>query len=134
VLHAVALVVDSNWAMRELMRRTLEGVAFMVLESGTAEQVEVALRTPLFVTAPRALLVVSASLIDDGRAVLSSLGQRRAALGFAPPHIALTCEFGAASEAPQGELSGCVSAGILEKPFDFALLQDIAYRCRTAPS
>lgn len=134
MLHAVALVADSNWAMRELMRRTIEGAGFMVLESGTAQQLEVAVRTSLFVTAPRALLVVSASLIDKARDVLANLGKQRAALGFSPPHVILTCEFGALAEAPDGDLSGCVAAGTLEKPFDFALLQGIADRCRTFPA
>lgn len=131
MLHAVALVADSNWAMRELMRRTIEGAGFMVLESGNAQQFEVALRTSLFVTAPRALLVVSASLIEKARNVLSTLGRQRAASGLSLPHVILTCEFGALADAPRGDLSGCIQAGTLEKPFDFALLQGIAYRCRT---
>jgi hypothetical protein len=120
--------------MRELMRRTIEGAEFMVLESGNAQQFEVALRTSLFVTAPRALLVVSASLIEKARDALSTLGRQRAALGFSLPHVILTCEFGALADAPRGDLSGCVQAGILEKPFDFALLQGIADRCRTFPT
>lgn len=134
VLHAVALVADSNWAMRELMRRTIEGAGFMVLESGNAQQLKVALRTSLLATAPRALLVVSASLIDKAHDVLLTLGEQRAALGFSPPHVILTCEFGALADAPGGDLSGCIQAGTLEKPFDFALLQGIAYRCRTFPA
>lgn len=134
MLHAVALVADSNWAMRELMRRTIEGAGFMVLESGTAQQLEVALRTSLFATAPRALLVVSASLLDKARDALSTLGKQRAALEFSPPHVILTCEFGALAETPRCDLSGCIPAGMLEKPFDFALLQGIAYRCRTFPA
>lgn len=129
---AVALVADSNWAMRELMRRTIEAAGFMVLEGAQASQLEVMLRTALFVTAPRALLVVSAALIDDAREVVSSLGRERAAAGFPPAHLVLTCEFGALNETPRGELAGCTLAGTLEKPFDFALLQGIAYRCRTS--
>lgn len=134
VQQAVALVADSNWAMRELMRRTIEGAGFMVLESANAPQLEVALRMRLFATAPRALLVVSATLIDKARDVLSSLSKQRASAGFSLPHVVLTCEFGALAETPPDDLSGCFPAGMLEKPFDFALLQGIAYRCRTFPA
>jgi len=105
----------------------------MVLESANAQQLEVALRTTLFATAPRALLVVSATLVDKARDVLSSLGKQRESAGLSLPHVILTCEFGALAEAPRGNLSGCIPAGMLEKPFDFALLQGIAYRCRTFP-
>jgi hypothetical protein len=120
--------------MRELMRRTIEGAGFMVLESGNAQQLEVALRTSLFVTAPRALLVISESLIDQARDGLLTLGKQRAVLAFSPPHLILTYEFGALAEGSQSDLSGCITAGTLEKPFDLALLQGIAYRCRTFPS
>jgi hypothetical protein len=134
VLQALALVVDSNWAMRELMRRTIEGAGFIVIESGNAQQLEVALRTSLLVTAPRALLVISASLIDKAHDSVLTLGKQRAALAFAPPHLILTYEFGALAEGPRSDLSGCIPAGTLEKPFDLALLQGIAYRCRTFPA
>lgn len=133
-MHPVALVADSNWAMRELMRRTIEGAGFVVLESANARQLEIALRMPLLVAAPRALLVVSATLADKARDVLVSLGKQRASLGFPLPHIILTCEFGALAEAPRDAPSGCISAGMLEKPFDFALLQGIASRCHTSPT
>lgn len=134
VQQAVALVADSNWAMRELMRRTIQGAGFMVLESANAPQLEVALRMRLLATAPRALLVVSATLLDEARDVLLSLSKQRASTGFSLPHVILTCEFGALAETPRGDLSGCIPAGMLEKPFDFALLQGIAYRCRTFPA
>lgn len=129
--QAVALVADSNWAMRELMRRTIEAVGFWVLESANGQQLDVALRTPLFATAPRALVVLSATLLDEHGDVLSRLGKQRASAGLSSPHVILTCEFGALAETPPSELSGCISAGMLEKPFDFGLLQGIAYRCRT---
>ena len=131
VQQAVALVADSNWAMRELMRRTVETAGFWVLESANVQQLDVALRTPLFATAPRALLVVSVTLLDEHGDALSRLGKQRAATRLSPPHVLLTCEFGALGETPQGDLSGCIFAGMLEKPFDFGLLQGIAYRCRT---
>ncbi len=131
VQQTVALVVDSNWAMRELMRRTIEAAGFWVLESANGQQLEVALRTPFFATAPRALVVVSATLLDEHGDVLSRLGKHRASAGLSPPHVILTCEFGALAEMPPGDLSGCIPAGVLEKPFDFGLLQGIAYRCRT---
>lgn len=129
--QAVALVADSNWAMRELMRRTVETAGFLVLESADVQQLDVALRTQLFATAPRALLVVSATLLEENGDALSRLGEQRAATGLSPPHVILTCEFGALAETPLSDLSGCVAAGVLEKPFDFGLLQGIAYRCRT---
>mgnify|MGYP001555396590 CR=1 FL=1 len=128
--QAVALVADSNWAMRELMRRTVETAGFLVLESANIQQLDVALRTQLFTTLPRVLLVVSVTLLDGGDA-LSRLGEQRASTGLSPPHVILTCEFGALAETSPGDLSGCISAGVLEKPFDFGLLQGIAYRCRT---
>jgi hypothetical protein len=132
VLHALALVADSNWAMRELMRRTIEDAGFMVLESENAQQLETALRTSLFATVPRALLVISASLIDEALDGLLTLGQQRAALAFSPPHLILTYEFGALAEGPRIDLSGYIPAGTLEKPFDLALLQEIACRYRTS--
>jgi hypothetical protein len=134
VQQAVALVADSNWAMRELMRRTVETAGFWVLESANVQQLDVALRTPFFATAPRALLVVSATLLDEHRDVLSRLGRQRASTDLLPPHVILTCEFGALAETSPGDLCGCIPAGVLEKPFDFGLLQGIAYRCRTLPA
>ncbi|HEX2872463.1 MAG TPA: hypothetical protein VHP33_14440 [Polyangiaceae bacterium] len=117
--------------MRELMRRTVETAGFWVLESANVQQLDVALRTPLFATAPRTLLVVSAALLDEHRDALARLGKQRASAGLSPPHVILTCEFGALAETSPGDLSGCIPAGVLEKPFDFGLLQGIAYRCRT---
>jgi hypothetical protein len=120
--------------MRELMRRAIEDAGFMVLESENAQQLEVALRTSLFATVPRALLVISASLIDKARDSLLTLGKQRAALAFSPPHLILTYEFGALAEGSPSDPFGCIPAATLEKPFDLALLQGIAYRCRTFPA
>lgn len=50
------------------------------------------------------------------------------------PQVLMTCEFGTIKSCPRPEFSDCTSVGLLEKPFDFALLQGIAYRCRTTPA
>jgi hypothetical protein len=120
--------------MRELMRRAIEGAGFLVLESATAQQLEVALRTRLFAAAPRALLVVSATLVVTAGHLLSSLCRQRVAGNLSLPHVVLTCEFGALAETPSADLAGCIPEGMLEKPFDFALLQGIAHRCGTSPA
>jgi hypothetical protein len=120
--------------MRELMRRTVEGTGFVVLESASASELDLALRMQMVVTAPRALLVVSATLMQKASGVLTTLARQRAALGRVLPHVIMTCEFGALAETPMLDLSECIPVGILEKPFDFTALEGTAYRCRTFPA
>jgi hypothetical protein len=133
VPQAVALIADSDWGMRALMRRALQGTGFIVPEGASTSQVDVALQNPMVVAAPRVLLVVSATLLSKANGVLATLVQQRTSLEQVLPYVILTCEFGALGETPELDFCGCISAGILEKPFDFALLQGIAYRCRTRP-
>jgi hypothetical protein len=134
VQQAVALVADSDWAMRALMRRTIESAGFVVMESADRSQVDAALRARLVLTAHSALLVVSSLLVESASGAISTLAKERAIVGCAFPHLLFTCEFGALAEAPRPDLFECIPAGILEKPFDFAVLQGIAYRCRTFPT
>jgi hypothetical protein len=133
VQQAVALIADADWGMRALMRRALQGAGFIVLEGADTSQFDVAVQNPMVVAAPRVLLVVSATLLAKANGVLATLVQQRTSLDHVLPYVILTCEFGALGETPELDFSGCISAGILEKPFDFGLLQGIAHRCRTLP-
>jgi hypothetical protein len=133
VQAAVALIADADWGMRALMRRAVQTAGFVVLEGASNAQLEVALQNPMIVTAPRALMVVSATLMAGAGRVLATLVQQRTSSRQVLPYLILTCEFGALGETPELDFGGCISAGILEKPFDFALLQGLAYRCRTFP-
>lgn len=133
VHRAVALVGESDRALCELMRRTLEAVDYAILESGSALQLEGVLRTNHVTQAPRALLVVSLRMFEACSAVVEAFTRRRAALGLPAPHVLLTCEFGTLRNSAPPDFGECLSAGILEKPFDLTLLEGIAYRCRMCP-
>ena len=133
VHRAVALIGESDRALRELMRRTLEAADYAILEGGSALQLEVVLRTKHVTHAPRALLVVSIAMFEACSAVVEAFTQRRVALGLPTPHVLLTCEFGTLRNSSPPDFGECFSVGILEKPFDLTLLQGIAYRCRMWP-
>lgn len=111
------------------MRRALEGADYALLESGSAPHLEVALRTRHATSAPRALLIVSIAMFEACSETVGAFARWRAALGRPLPHVLLTCEFGTLNSSLP-DLGECISAGILEKPFDLTLLQGIAYRCR----
>lgn len=129
--QAVALIGESDWALRALMRRALEGADYAVVEGASALQLEAALRTRPVNTAPRALLVVSVSMLETCSGMVADFARWRATAGRPVPHVLLTCEFGTLGGSPLPDLGECRSEGILEKPFELASLQSIADRCRT---
>jgi CheY-like chemotaxis protein len=134
VHEALALVADPDWAMRELMHRTLEQAGYSVLECASSLDLNAALRTRASRSAPCVFLVTTAAIALGSGDLLSSLGKERAATGQRVPEVLVTCEFGTLKSCPRPEFSDCVAVGILEKPFDFGMLKGIAYRCRTTPA
>ena len=132
--EALALVADPDWAMRELMRRTLEHVGFSVLECSSSLDLNAGLRTRASRAAACVFLVTSSAIVLGSGDLLSALGKERGSTGRSLPQVLVTCEFGTLKSCPRPEFSECVSVGLLEKPFDFSLLQGIAYRCRTTPA
>jgi hypothetical protein len=132
VQQAVALIGESDWALRALMRRALEAADYAVVEGASPLQLEAALRMRPVNIAPRALLVVSASMLEACSQVVADFTRWRAAFGRSAPHVLLTCEFGTFEDSPLPDLGACFFEGILEKPFDFTSLQSIADRCRTS--
>jgi hypothetical protein len=126
------LIGESDRALCELMRRALEAADYAIMESGSALQLEGALRTNHVAHAPRALLVVSIAMFEACSAAVEAFTRRRAVLGLPAPHVLLTCEFGTHRNSSPPDFGECFSVGILEKPFDLTLLQGIAYRCRTS--
>lgn len=128
--QALALVGESDRALRELMRRALEEAGYSVAESESAAQLEVALRTETAIDAPKALLVVSTAMFQACSGCVVTLTQWRAARGHPAVFVLLTCEFGTLEDSSLPNFGACSSAGILEKPFDLALLQRIASGCR----
>lgn len=130
----LALIADPDWAMRELMRRTLEQVGYAVVQSSNSLELDAALRARAGRSTPCVLLVVSGTLALASREVIDALADHRVEAGLPPPYVLLTCEFGTLNTCIRPELPRCVAVGLLEKPFDFGLLQGIAYRCRTAGS
>jgi CheY-like chemotaxis protein len=133
VHEPLALVADPDWAMRELMLRTVEQAGYSVLECASSLHLNAALRTRASRTASSVFLVTSAAIASGSAELLSILGKERSGTGRSLPQVLVTCEFGTLKSAPRPEFSDCVSVGLLEKPFDFSLLQGIAYRCRTTP-
>jgi hypothetical protein len=131
---ALAIVAEADWAMRELMRRTLDGVGFRVEQCASSLQLERALDVNAVMVAHHVLVVAANALAAPNRALISDASRARAAGGRAPIHVALTCEFGALMSCAEPHYAHCFAAGLLEKPFDFNLLAGVAYRCRTAGS
>ena len=129
----LALVADPDWAMRELMLRTVERAGYSVLECASSLHLNAALRTRASRSASCVFLVTSAAIALGSGDLLSDLGKERRSTGRLLPQVLVTCEFGTIKSCPRPEFSDCVSVGLLEKPFDFTLLQGIAYRCRTTP-
>jgi hypothetical protein len=134
VHEALALVADSDWAMRELMRRTLEQVGYSILECSSSLDLNAALRSRASRAASCIFLVTSAAIALGSGDLLSGLGKERRSTGRSLPQVLVTCEFGTLKSSPCPEFPECISVGLLEKPFDFSLLQGIAYRCRTTPA
>lgn len=130
----LGLVADPDWAMRALMRRSLEQAGYSVVECANSTQVNAALRTTSSRTALCFLLVTSAAMVLASRELLESLGRARADSARTRPLVLMTCEFGAIEGLPRLEFSDCAPVGLLEKPFDFALLRGIAARCRATPT
>ena len=133
VKQALAIVAEPDWALRELIRRTIEGAGFVVLEVATPQHLEVVLHARAAAAAPRVMLIVPATMVASCSPAVADWVAQRATYRCAPPCLLVTCEFGTLNEVPRPELDGCVSAGVLEEPFDFALLQGMAYRFRTFP-
>lgn len=130
--QSVALIGESDRALRELMRRALEGAGYGILEIASSAQLEAEMRNGYVTSAPGALLAVSASMFDASAAVVVAFARWRAAINRPVPHVLLTCEFGTLRDFSPPDLGECAFAGILEKPFDLTLLQSVACRCRSA--
>lgn len=128
--QAVALVGEQDRALRELMRGALQRAGYSVIEAGGAAQLEATLRSRHLTSTPRVLLVVCIAMCAGSSDVVVGFTRRRASLGHPAPHILLTCEFGTLGHSALPEVGLCISAGILEKPFELALLQSVAARCQ----
>jgi hypothetical protein len=124
--------------MRTLMRKSIESVGYMVFESTNALQLNVALCTRQITTAPQILLVVATSLVEGQNERIAesvrSVSQRRAAACLPAPRVVLTIEFGALDDAHRFDFPPYLSAAVLEKPFDLAILEGIASHCRMSPA
>src|SRR5262245_44173738 len=112
------------------MQRALEEAGFAVLHSANPLQLEVTLRASSFAYAQQALVVAATTIALPCAYAASALGRQRLRSDLPWLRLLLTCEFGAVVRVPP-ELPYCIAVGLLEKPFDLALLQGIAYRCRT---
>jgi hypothetical protein len=128
--QAVALIGEPDPALRDLMRRALESADYAVFASASAAQLDAALRTRRVTQTPRALLVVSKAMFEACSGVVVAFTRWRTALGRPAPHVLLICEFGTLRNSSRPDLGECLSAGMLEKPFDLTLLRRIALRCR----
>lgn len=118
----IALVVDTDAALRALMRRALESAGYEVVEaSGQADLTESLLLARLAL-AGRVLVVSTHSIALACREALTTAARRRVDAGSSPVSLLLTCELGTVDRCPVLEPPGCVSAGLLEKPFDFESL------------
>lgn len=131
VQQALALVAEPDRAMRELMRGTIERAGFVVLEVAALHHLDVLLRTRVAAIAPRVVLVALADMVAACPLAVTKWVDHRVALRRPSPCVVLTCEFGTPRDAPSPDLNGCVSLGILERPFDLVRLQGMAYRART---
>jgi CheY-like chemotaxis protein len=133
---AVALISEPDWAMRELMKRALRDAGFETLDSGSFVEFDLKLRSRSLRTASCALLVLADVLSSRSQPAISALAELRAADELLEPQVMLTREFGSDQQEPPRDLGGCTIAAVLDKPFDLALFQAIAYRYRTssAPS
>lgn len=123
-------MAETDAGLRDLMQRTIEAAGFDVLHSANPLQLEVTLRASSFAGAHQALVVAATSLSLPCAHAISTLGRERLRADLPWLRVLLTCEFGAAAAVPP-ELPYCVAVGLLEKPFDLAILQGMAYRCRT---
>lgn len=113
------------------MTRALAEAGFETLETTTPLELDLKLRSRRLRTAPRALVVLADILSSGSRPALSTLAKLRAEEDLLGPQLVLTREFGSPARDMPAELGGCIVAAVLEKPFDLALLQAIAFRCRT---
>ena len=134
VQHALAVIAEPSIAMRELIRRTIEDAGFVVLEVAALHHLGVVLRTRAAAAASDVLLVIPADMVAAPEAAIANWMEQRAASGRPSPCVVLTREFGTLADAPSPKLKGCVTIGILEKPFDLALLQGMAHRVRARPT
>jgi DNA-binding response OmpR family regulator len=129
---AVALVSEADWALRQLIQGALGEAGFETLDSASFVEFDLKLRSRRFRQAPHALLVLADVMSSRWQPALESLGALRVESGLSQPHVVLTREFGVPTREALPELGGCTVAAVLEKPFDFGLLQAIAIRCRTS--
>ena len=133
-MDAVALISEPDEAMRELMTRALSEAGFETLETSTPLDLDLKLRSRRLRTAPHALVVLADILSSRYRPVLAALAKLRVEGELLEPQLVLTREFGTLCRDVPRELGGCAVSAVLEKPFDFAQLQAIAFRCRTGVS
>lgn len=134
VSEQLAVVAEPDWAMRELIRFTLEPIGFSILECSSSTQLSSVLRAEASRSALCVFVVATGAIASDSRAPLATLGKERAAMARTLPFVLTTCEFGTLESYSRPKLVDCVPVGLLEKPFDFALLHGIAERCRGSPA
>lgn len=128
----MALISEADLAMRELMKRALAEVGFETLDSSSFVELDLKLRSHRLRDASSALLVLGDVMSSRSQPALAALAALRAGSALREPQVVLTREFGALSREAPRELGGCKVAAVLEKPFDFTLLQAIASRCCTS--
>ncbi len=132
VERAVALVFEADWALRELLKRTLREAGFEVLESSTFVEFDLRLRLRALRAAGRALLVLGDVIATRSEPSIRALAAQRVEDGLGRPQLVVTREMGALPGEGYEQLGDCNVIATLEKPFDLSLLQAMAFRFRTA--
>jgi DNA-binding NtrC family response regulator len=129
VHRTLAFVAERDAALRRLLTRILQNVAFDVCECASEAQLQEQLRDKTLAWDQRTLLVVSAALAGPSLARLGDATRVRG--GDNPPDVCviLTFEFGAIEQLPTPE--GCRMIALLEKPFDLDQFERLASACRS---
>ncbi len=125
---ALALIVERDAALRQLMSSSVARAGYDILECSNPLQLKVEAHSLPVVEVPKLLVVLSADVARECARELTALLRARASAGMPAFHAVFTCEFGAVQPLPV--LGTYALMGVLEKPFELDELERIARGCR----
>ena len=125
----LVVLAEPDPSLRELMRRTLAGAGFEVLEGGSLSHLEVHLRLGSVLRSEALLLVLGVRLAVGAAPSIRAVARERARQLQRAADVILTYEFGTLTTIPAPEVAPCRVAAIFEKPFDLQTLQSVASAC-----
>jgi len=131
--EAVCLIGDDSGALRGLMRDTLAGAGFQVMQAESSAAFATQVHEPSLMSAPAMLLVLGGAWATQCAVPIAVVATMRLQSNLPPTCVVLLYELGTLGLVESPDLHHCRTVAMLEKPFGMDVLHEIAQAAVVQP-